>query len=189
MNYKMIKWNSGVNAVIFFALGLLLLIFPIESISIAGYLIASILTLLGVSYIIKIYKYRNQFTNEDIIYIIISIASIVLGISIFLDPTWIIRVLNILVGVILILSALINLNNILKFKKERTTSWWIYLSLIILVLLLGVLVIVNPLWLAKVITRLAGASLIISTLITVLLTKKVSKLLMIENKVTDIKEN
>ena len=182
MNYKMIKWNSNVNSIILLALGLLLLIFPIESISIAGYLIASILLLLGASYIIKIYKYRNELTTGDIIYIILSIASIVLSISIFIDPTWIIRVLNILVGVILILSALINLNNILKFKKDRTTSWWVYLSLILLVLLLGILVIVNPLWLAKVITRLAGLSLIISTLISMLLTKKVNKVLMIEDK-------
>lgn len=189
MNYKMIKWNSTVNAVIFFVLGLLLLIFPIESISIAGYLIASILMLLGVGYLIRIYKYRNEFTNGDIFYIIISIASIALSISIFVDPTWIIRVLNILLGLILILSSLINLNNILKFKKDKTTSWWIYLSLIIVIFILGILIIVDPLWLTRIITRLAGASLIINVLITVILSKKVSKILMLEDKSTEIIHN
>lgn len=182
MNYKMIKWNSNINSIILLVLGLLLLIFPIESISIAGYVIASVLLLLGASYIIKIYKYRNELTNGDIIYIILSIASIILSISIFIDPTWIIRMLNILLGIILVISALINLNNILKFKKDRTTSWWIYFSLILLVLLLGILVIVDPNWLTKLITRLAGISLIINSLITLFLTKKVNKVLMIENK-------
>ena len=189
MNYKMLKWNSSVNALIFLLLGLLLLIFPIESISIGGYLIASILMLGGIGYLIRIYKERSSLTNGDIIYIILSIVAIGVSISIFVNPTWIIRVINILVGLILLISGLINLNNILKFRKNRTTSWWIYISLIGIIVLLGILIIVNPLWLAKVITRLAGAALIIDTLITMLLTKKVSKYLMIEEKgVTDIKK-
>lgn len=189
MNYKMLKWNSSVNALIFLLLGLLLLIFPIESISIGGYLIASILMLGGIGYLIRIYKERASLTNGDIIYIILSIVAIGVSISIFVNPTWIIRVINILVGLILLISGLINLNNILKFRKNRTTSWWIYISLIGIIVLFGVLIIVNPLWLAKVITRLAGAALIIDTLITMLLTKKVSKYLMIEEKgVTDIKK-
>ena len=182
MNYKMLKWNSSVNALIFLLLGLLLLIFPIESISIGGYLIASILMLGGIGYLIRIYKERTSLTNGDIIYIILSIVAIGVSISIFVNPTWIIRVINILVGLILLISGLINLNNILKFRKNRTTSWWIYISLIGIIVLLGILIIVNPLWLAKVITRLAGAALIIDTLITMLLTKKVSKYLMIEEK-------
>ncbi|MBQ6285871.1 MAG: DUF308 domain-containing protein [Bacilli bacterium] len=182
MNYKMLKWNSSINALIFLLLGLLLLIFPIESISIGGYLIASILMLGGIGYLIRIYKERASLTNRDIIYIILSIVAIGVSISIFVNPTWIIRVINILVGLILLISGLINLNNILKFRKNRTTSWWIYISLIGIIVLLGILIIVNPLWLAKVITRLAGVALIIDTLITMLLTKKVSKYLMIEEK-------
>ena len=84
------------------------------------------------------------------------------------------------------MSSLINLNNILKFKKDKTTSWWIYLSLIIIIFILGILIIVDPLWLTRIITRLAGASLIINVLITVILSKKVSKLLMLEDKSTEI---
>ena len=101
----------------------------------------------------------------------------------------IIRVLNILLGLILILSSLINLNNILKFKKDKTTSWWIYLSLIIVIFILGILIIVDPLWLTRIIIRLAGASLIINVLITVILSKKVSKILMLEDKSTEIIHN
>lgn len=180
MNYKMMKWNSSVNAFIFLALGLLLLIFPIESMNIGGYLVASILMLLGIGYLIRIYKERPSFTNGDIIYLIISLVSIGVSISIFIDPTWIIRVINILVGLILLISGIMNLKNMLSFKKDRTTSFWIYISLIGLIILLGIVIIVNPLWLSKIITRLAGAALIIDTLISILLTKKVDKVLMIK---------
>ena len=181
-NFKTIKWNSTVNAVIFLLLGLLLLIYPIESLNIGGYLIASILMLGGLGYLIRIIQNKGIETNGDVIYLLISIASIGLSIFIFINPTWIIRMINILVGIILIISSSMNFLNLLKYTKNRTTSWWIYFSVVSLVFILGILIFINPLFLAKIITRLEGAFLIIDTIITLLLTKKVNKYLLIENK-------
>lgn len=173
--YALLRWNSTVNAFIFLLLGLLLVLFPIESLSIGGYLIASILMLGGIGYLIKIIKNKGIETNGDIIYLIISIASIALSIYIFVNPTWIIRIINIFVGIILVISSSMNLIDILKFNKNRTTSYWIYLSFIILILIAGIVIIIDPLFLAKIITRIEGASLIVNTIITLLLSRKVSK--------------
>ena len=192
MKYNMLNWNSNVNAFVFLLLGLLLLIFPIESISIFGYLIASILMLMGISNSIKTYNNRNDLKNKDILYLIISIAAIGLSITIFIDPTWIIRMINILVGIILLITSFINLNNLLKYKDSRTTSWWIYISITGLIILLAILILIDPNWLAKIIIRLAGAALILDTLITILLTRKNNKLektdkKVIEGKIVNIK--
>ena len=176
--YALLRWNSGVNALIFLLLGVLLLIFPIESLSIGGYLIASILMLGGIGYLIKIIQNKGIETNGDIIYLIISVAAIALSIFIFINPTWIIRIINVFVGIILIVSSLMNLRDILKFKQSRTVSWWIYLSFIILVFIAGCFIIYDPLFLAKIITRIEGASLIVNTAITLLLSRKVNKLLL-----------
>ena len=175
ISFKQIKWNSGVNSIILLILGLLFLIFPIESLSIGSYVIASVLLLLGLGYIIRIIINKGIENNGDIINIVLSIAFIILSISIFIDPTWIIRMINVIVGLLLIITSIMNLLNILKFTKDRTTSWWVFLSLILLVFLLGILVIINPLFLAKVIVRLEGISLIIGSIITMLLTRKVEK--------------
>lgn len=188
MNYRMLNWNSKINAFIFLFLGLLLLIFPIESMSIGGHLIASILMLGGIGYLIRLYTNKPNLTNGDIIYLIISLAAIALSISIFIDPTWIIRMINILVGVLLIISGFMNLNNLLKFKDSRTKSWWTYVGFIILILLLGILILINPLWLPSWITRIEGICLIFDTLISILLTRKISKKLMIEEKSSSNKE-
>ena len=76
-----------------------------------------------------------------------------------------------------------NLINLLKFTKDRTRSWYAYLILIILVLLLGLTIILDPLFLARVITRLEGLTLIVNTLITLLLAKKGNNnVLLIEHK-------
>ncbi len=182
MKYGKLNWNSNVNAFIYLLLGLLLLIFPIESVNIFGYLIASILMLGGIGYLIRLYKNKPNLTNKDITYLIISVASIALSISIFIDPTWIIKVINILAGALLIINGTMNLINILKFKSSRTRSWWVYLSFIILIIILGVLVIINPLGPIEIVFRIAGALLIIDTIITLILTKKVNKMVKVEDK-------
>lgn len=180
--FKAVKWNSTVNSIIFLLLGLLLLLFPIESLNIGGYLIASILLLLGGGYLIRIIQNKGIETNGDIIYIVISIAFIVLSITIFLDPTWVIRMINIIVGIFLIISSLMNLLSLLKYTKDRTRSWWVFLSLVILIILLGIVVIVDPLFLANILIRLEGATLIINSIITILLTRKVNTSLVVVNK-------
>ena len=179
-NYKLMKWNSGINVFIFLFLGLLLLIFPIESLSIGGYLIASILMLAGAGHLIRIYRNKGIQTNADIINILFSILAIGISISIFIDPTWIIRAINIVVGIVLILSSVMNLMSLMQYTKNRTTSWWLFFSLLVLVFILGVVVIANPLFLAKVITRLEGAFLIINAILTLTLAKKTEKVLMIK---------
>ncbi len=185
-NFKLIKYNSISNAVICLIIGLLLLLFPEESLNIAGYLIASVLMLCGLGHILRIIKNKGIETNGDIIYIIMSIAFIAISITIFLDPTWMIRLINIAVGIVLIITSVTNGLNLLKYKKDRTTSWWMYMSLVALILIIGIVVLIDPLFLAKVIIRLEGASLIINTLITILLAKKVKSYLQIENKTKDL---
>lgn len=179
-NYKLMKWNSNINVFIFLLLGLLLLIFPIESLSIGSYLIASILMLAGIGHLIRIYKNKGIQTNADIMYILFAIIAIGVSISIFIDSTWIIRAINIVVGIILILSAIMNLSSLLSYRKNRTASWWIFFSLLMIVLILGIIVIANPLFLASIITRLEGAILVINAIITLTLSKKTEKVLLLK---------
>ena len=181
-SFKLVKWNSTVNAVICLILGLCLLLFPIESLSIGGYLIASVLMLSGIAFIVRVIKNKGIETNGDIIYLILSIAFIIISISIFVDPTWIIRLINIVVGIVLIISSAMNLLDLTRYKKDRTTSWWIYFVLVMLVFILGIVVIINPLFLAKIITRLEGAFLIVNTLITILLARRVKTYMLVEKK-------
>ena len=187
MDFKDIKWNSTINLIVMFIIGLLLLIFPSESLNIACYLIASMLMLGGISYIIRIIKNKTIETNGDLISIILSIIAIAVSITIFIDSTWIIRVINVIIGIILVINSILNIISLFKFKKDRTTSWWIFLVFITIVLVLGIMVIINPEFLAHIIVRLEGATLSISTLLTLILSYKVKKLIEVKNIVTEVK--
>ncbi len=188
IEFKQIKWNSTVNLIVLFIIGLLLLIFPIESLNIACCLIASMLMLAGAAYIYRVVKKRALETNEDLISIVISIAAIAISITIFVDPTWVIRAINSIIGLFLIINSSLNIVSLLKFRKDRTTSWWIFLVLTSIVLILGILVIINPEFLAKIVVRLEGATLVIDTLLTMILSYKVNKLLEYKDEKKVIKE-
>ncbi len=185
MNFKMIKWDSNINNLVFLALGILLLIFPELSMNTASYLIASVLLISGVNYLFRMYKNKDSITNGDILYLIISIGAIVLSISIFVSPLWIINLINILLGVILIISSIINLKNLISFKKNRTKSWYVYLVIILLILIAGIIIVIKPISLAKIIVQIAGVALIINSLSTYFLSRKINKFLLIENKNSD----
>ncbi len=186
--FKQIKWNSMVNLISLLVIGLLLLIFPVESLNIACYLLASMLMLAGATYIIKIIKKKSFETNEDLITVVLSVISIVISITIFVDPTWIIRVINDIVGLFIIISSVLNIINILKFKKDRTTSWWVYLVLIILVLIFGIVIIIKPTFLATILIRFEGATLIVNVILTMILSHKVKKLLELDSPRRVVKE-
>ncbi len=188
IEFKQIKWNSTVNLIVLFIIGLLLLIFPIESLNIACYLIASMLMLAGAAYIYRVVKKRALETNEDLISIVISIAAIAISITIFVDPTWVIRAINSIIGLFLIINSSLNIVSLLKFRKDRTTSWWIFLVLTSIVLILGIFIIINPEFLAKIVVRLEGATLVIDTLLTMILSYKVNKLLEYKDEKKVIKE-
>lgn len=177
MSFKQIKWNSMVNLISLLIIGLLLLIFPIESLNIACYLIASMLMLAGIAYIARIIKKKSFETNEDLISVVLSVVAIVISITIFVDPTWVIRVINDIIGLLIVISSTLNIINLLKFKKDRSVSWWIYLVLTALVLILGIVIIINPEFLAKILIRFEGATLIVNVILTMILSYKVNKLL------------
>ena len=107
-SFKLIKWNSNINSICFLLLGILLLFFPEESLSIGGYLIASILLLAGLSIVVRTIKNKGIETNGDGINLMLSIAAIVLSITIFTDATWIIRMINIFVGIIILMTSIMN---------------------------------------------------------------------------------
>ena len=156
--YVLLKWNSFVNILIFFILGLLLLIFPEESLNIGGYLIGSTLLLSALGNIIRIIRKKGVDTNADILYILLSVAFIGLAI-------------------VLIVTSIMNMIGLLKLKKNRNKLYWVYFSFIIFVFIVGIITIINPVFMAKVIVQIEGATMIINAIITFLVARRITKAL------------
>lgn len=174
--YKSLLFNKNVYVVSSLLIGILLLAFPLESLNIAGYIITSIVFLVGLAFVLRLFVNKSYQSKLDIFYFILGLIMMIISISIFLNPTWIITAINIVVGFLLIVNGLSNLINIL-YLKIKDAVWWTFAGISLLILILGIVVIINPIEVAKFIVSLEGLSLISDTIITFLITRRMKRFL------------
>lgn len=151
--------------------GLVLVIFPIESISIATEIIAGILIISGLANIIYFFIDKDIKSRMDTMYFLLSLLAIGIGIYTFIHPTWLVAAINIFVGIILIISAINNLRYLFKYSI-RNYLWWVFTIISFIILVLGVVAIINPVKVASIITRFEGISLIFDAVMSLFIMKK-----------------
>lgn len=156
--------------------GLVLLIFPIESISIASKIIAGIFIVAGLSNIIYFFVDSDIKSKMDTIYFVISLIAIGIGIYTFIKPTWLVTTINVIVGIILIISSVNNLRYLFKYKIKNNL-WWFFLIINIIILILGIVAIINPIEVASIIVRLEGISLIFDGIMSLFIMRRMTLML------------
>ena len=168
---KRIFKDQIISSIIIILMGLILLVFPIESISFASLIIAGILCVGCLANIVYFFIDNNVKVKMDTIYFVLCLLGLALGIYTFINPTWLIATLNVIVGLLLIISAVINIRYLLKYSIKNTL-WWIFMGVNAIILILGVIAIINPIEVASTITRLEGISLILDGIMSLLIVKK-----------------
>ena len=171
-----LKNKELISNIILLLFGIILLFFPIESISIATKIIAGILIIAGLSNIIYFFIDKESKNKMDTIYFLLSLIAIGVGIYTFIRPTWLITTINIVVGLLLVITSLINLKYLLKYTTKNKL-WWVFMIITCLILILCIIAIINPIKVASIITRLEGISLIFDAIMSLLIIKKYTKLL------------
>lgn len=156
--------------------GLVLVIFPIESISIATKIIAGILIAAGLANIIYFFIDKDIKSRMDTMYFLLSLVGIGVGIYTFLNPTWLVTAINVVVGVVLIISAINNLRYLFKYTIKNYL-WWIFTVISFIILILGIIALVNPIEVASLITRLEGISLIFDAIMSLMIMRRFTLML------------
>ena len=156
--------------------GLVLVIFPIESISIATKIIAGILIAAGLANIIYFFIDKDIKSRMDTMYFLLSLVAIGVGIYTFLNPTWLVTAINVVVGVVLIISAINNLRYLFKYTIKNYL-WWIFTVISFIILILGIIALVNPIEVASLITRLEGISLIFDAIMSLMIMRRFTLML------------
>ena len=156
--------------------GLVLVIFPIESISIATKIIAGILIAAGLANIIYFFIDKDIKSRMDTMYFLLSLVGIGVGIYTFLNPTWLVTAIDVVVGVVLIISAINNLRYLFKYTIKNYL-WWIFTVISFIILILGIIALVNPIEVASLITRLEGISLIFDAIMSLMIMRRFTLML------------
>lgn len=174
--FEQTKWDRSVLAIIYLVLGIVLVIFPEQTLTIATRIIAlGILALAIIDIIMFILKKDERF-SADYFYLILSIVGIGLAISMLVNPTWIIAVINIVVGIVLIVNGLGNIGTTIRIRVNDNI-WWAFSIIPLITFILGFVIMANPVGMASFMTRIEGLSLIADAISTWLIVYRLNKFL------------
>ena len=137
------KHNYFVNAVIMVLLGLVLVIWPHILGVLLCYLLGGALIVMGVFQLISFLRgERLGFYNKFVM--MMGIVLVLLGIWICTQPHIVLSIIPVVVGIIVLIHGLMDIQYTLDIKKAGSTKWWIALIAAILTLVVGLLLVFYP---------------------------------------------
>lgn len=153
---KRIKADIILSALMCVALGVVLLIWPAETIDIFCRVLAAGLIILGVIDIISYFTNRSIHPFAGVLGFII----VLVGIWIFIQPESIVKLIPIVIGVILCVHGIQDLKLAFETKENGYDRWWSMLIFAAISLVFGVLCIIKAFGVVTLALQFIGIALI-----------------------------
>ena len=154
--FQRVKMDMVVSAVLCTVLGLVLVIWPQQTIDIVCKALAVGLVILGIVNLASYFGNRGMHPFSGALGLIV----ILVGIWIFLSPESIVSVVPIVIGVILVLHGVHDIKMAIETKQNGYDRWWAMLLIAIVSLVFGVLCIVNAFGVVTLAMQFVGVALI-----------------------------
>ncbi len=140
---KKIKTNVMASALLCIALGAVLVIWPDMSVQITCMAIGVVLIINGISRLAN-FIFRRDGSLFSQMNLVMGIIIAVIGVWILLQPDKVIAMIPILVGIIIIIHGINNLQQAFHLFQSRYDKWWVALLLGLVTVAFGILLIRNP---------------------------------------------
>lgn len=142
------------------ALGLILMIWPDPTLSVAGKVAGVFLIIGGVYLIYRFFK--NHDFGWKVSRLIFGAILIAIGVYFFRTPENLARIFPIVLGISMVIGGVINVGEALTLSKYHYSKWWVSLLIAAATIVLGVYLIREAYSVAAFATRVAGFALIFS---------------------------
>ncbi len=156
---KRIKANVIVSAFICIALGVILVAWPGLSVKVVCMAIGAVLVINGISRLLNFIFGRDGSVFSQM-NLVMGIIITVIGGWILLQPGTIIAMIPILVGIIIVIHGINNLQQSVSLCQSQYDKWWVALLLGVITIGFGVLLIFNPFAAVDTLIRFIGLFLI-----------------------------
>ena len=171
MDLKELRKNEIVNNIILLVVGLILTIWPDESLDIAVNLVGSVVVIFGIINLVMFFKGKNDYLT-----LFIGILASVVGMCIIVKSATIISIIHILIGIAILADGITNIKTLLDIKND-SKKWKILFISALITSFFGLLLIFKPLLIADMIIRIGGIIIIIAALEGLLITHDIKKLI------------
>ncbi len=166
---KIIEKVKGFNyflPIVYFVLGLLMVIFQETINDIINYIIGGLLMLFGIDYIVR-YLSNNKVTTYSKYSLTVGIVPIICGVFLICNPEVLVSIIPFVAGMIILMDAFEKLKHAIDLKKMKYDEWWVDLIVAILFIVFGIIVIMNPFDAAKLLIRILGIFFLVDCFIDV----------------------
>lgn len=171
---KKIKTNVVISSALCVILGLVLVLRPGMSMWIVCTAVGVVLILSGVMRMIDYFASRDGslFSQANLIF---GIVLTVVGVWIVMKPDKVMAVIPIIVGIVIAIHGLHNVQQALELWRDRYERWWIALLMGVLTVGFGVLLICRPFAAIDTVVMMIGGFLIYDGLSNVWIVSRVYK--------------
>ena len=164
-----VKSTTIVSSIMYILIGLVMVIFPEFVNDFIWYIIGGLIVIFGILQLMNYLsiEYKNFLTG---VVLLISLASIALGVYVIFSPEKLISLVPLTIGVIMIVDGIQKLIQIQSIKKAGYDNPIALLIYALLLIVLGIILIKNPFGAILTVIRIIGVFLItdaIEELITV----------------------
>lgn len=167
---KTLKRGTVVLSLVLTVLGLLFLLAPDTSQLIICYITGGTLTAFGLYCVIG-YFVQSGLLSFGTFRLAQGVALLLVGISVLVEPAWLMGLLGSVFGLVLIVDGVVKLQHAFSLLRIGAVRWWIVLLVAVAVMAAGFVVFFDPFTATRVMMMFAGAWLIadgVADLITVL---------------------
>jgi uncharacterized membrane protein HdeD (DUF308 family) len=156
---KKIKANVVISSLLCAALGVVLLVYPGDSMRLVGIAVGVVLILTG---IVKVFDFL--INRDGTLYLqlnlIFGIVLAVVGVWIITQPEKVMSIIPIIIGIIITIHGISKLRQAIELCQDHYEKWWVALLLGILTAGLGILLIFRPFEALETVVQVIGAFLI-----------------------------
>lgn len=175
---KELKWNLIALAVAFVTIGVIFLFYPAEVQTIACYVVASLLIVVGV---ISLINYlRKDISGIIFRYdLVVGLSAILGGILVIIKIQQLTELILVVLGFLVTISGILKMQNSVDMLRLGHGTWHVAFALAIINIIFGIVLLINP-FSPGVQKVLIGIALIYSGLtdlfVTVAISKKLSEI-------------
>ena len=155
LNFRKMQGSYIVMAVAYVVFGLSLLIKPELSTTVICYAIGAVCVIYAVANLIKYFtgSMNRMYIEPDFV---LSVIICVFGIVTIVRPSVIISILPFIVGIVLVFSGLIKVQDGINLKRFNYDRWFLVLGFAVISVILGIVVLLNPFGTGLLFTRIVG---------------------------------
>ncbi len=171
---KKAKINYIVDDIVTAIIGVVLLLWPGATLNIMVMALAILLFAVGIIFIIGYFAAKER-NIQNTAFLTLGLIIAVIGAWMFAQPTTFEAIVPIIAGLIIAAGGISNIAQAITLHSYKYSNWWVSLLFGIIAVIVGALLVVNPLTAVAYVVQIIGISIIYNSVTNIWTVSRIAK--------------